>query len=60
MSLISISSTLALVLLFLVDEVKTAELVFKGSETWNTWQTPHGLTEIGDDGQLRLVKYRKD
>ncbi len=60
MFLISISSTLALVLLFLVDEVKTAELVFKGSETWNTWQTPHGLTEIGDDGQLRLVKYRKD
>jgi len=35
-------------------------LVFQGAESWRDWEVPFGLTEVGDQGQLRLVKYRKD
>ena len=32
-------------------------LVFQGAQTWQTWKAPPGLTEVGADGQLRLVKF---
>ena len=35
-------------------------LVFQGAESWQDWEVPFGLTEVGDQGQLRLTKYRKD
>ena len=36
------------------------EFRFDSEAAWSTWQRPHGLVQFGDDGQLRLVKYRKD
>ena len=36
------------------------KLVFQGAESWQDWEVPFGLTEVGDQGQLRLTKYRKD
>lgn len=36
------------------------ELVFNSDAAWADWQRPFGLTEIGNEGQLRLVKFRKD
>lgn len=35
-------------------------LTFQGRDAWATWQMPFGLTEVGEDGQLQLVKFRKD
>ena len=35
-------------------------LTFQGRDAWATWQTPFGLTEVGENGQLQLVKFRKD
>ena len=36
------------------------ELVFDSDAAWADWQQPFGLTEIGNEGQLQLVKFRKD
>ena len=35
-------------------------LTFQGQDAWATWQAPFGLTEVGENGQLQLVKFRKD
>ena len=35
-------------------------LTFQGRGAWATWQMPFGLTEVGENGQLQLVKFRKD
>ena len=35
-------------------------LTFQGRDAWATWQVPFGLTEVGENGQLQLVKFRKD
>lgn len=35
-------------------------LTFQGRDAWATWQMPFGLTEVGENGQLQLVKFRKD
>ena len=35
-------------------------LTFQGQDAWATWQVPLGLTEVGENGQLQLVKFRKD
>ena len=35
-------------------------LSFDSAEKWALWEKPFGLTEIGDEGQMQLVKFRKD
>ncbi len=60
MHAISLWTWTALVCLLLLGPARAEELVFKGAQTWQQWQIPFGVTEVGDEGQLRLVKYRKD
>lgn len=45
---------------FAVVPASSEILTFQGREAWETWQTPFGLTEVGENGQLQLVKFRKD
>ena len=45
---------------FALSAAYAERLVFQGAESWRDWEVPFGLTEVGDQGQLRLVKYRKD
>lgn len=45
---------------FAVVPASSETLTFQGREAWATWQTPFGLTEVGENGQLQLVKFRKD
>lgn len=40
--------------------VQGADLTFRGEAAWGTWETPFGLIEVGDRGQLQLIKFRKD
>ena len=40
--------------------VSSETLTFQGRDAWATWQVPLGLTEVGENGQLQLVKFRKD
>ncbi len=35
-------------------------LSFDSAEEWAQWQQPFGLTQVGEQGQLSLVKFRKD
>ena len=52
---------LPLVLVALVAMAAGSEtLTFQGRDAWATWQVPFGLTEVGENGQLQLVKFRKD
>ncbi len=44
----------------LVECVRADDLVFRGQASWQNWEAPFGLTQVGDEGQLRLVKYRKN
>ena len=39
---------------------RSETLTFQGRDAWATWQVPFGLTEVGENGQLQLVKFRKD
>ena len=48
------------VCVFALSAAYAERLVFQGAESWRDWEVPFGLTEVGDQGQLRLVKYRKD
>ncbi len=45
---------------FAVVAAGSETLTFQGRDAWATWQLPFGLTEVGEDGQLQLVKFRKD
>ncbi|MYC73592.1 MAG: hypothetical protein F4X17_23065 [Gemmatimonadetes bacterium] len=40
--------------------VSSETLTFQGRDAWATWRVPLGLTEVGENGQLQLVKFRKD
>ena len=52
---------LSLVCVAVVATVASSEtLTFQGQDAWATWQVPFGLTEVGENGQLQLVKFRKD
>jgi hypothetical protein len=42
------------------DRASGERLTFQGAAAWQTWKAPPGLTEVGAEGQLRLVKFRKD
>ena len=33
---------------------------FDSAAGWKTWEMPYGLVQIGDEGQLQLVKFRKE
>ena len=35
-------------------------LSFDSAEEWAQWQQPFGLVQVGEQGQLSLVKFRKD
>ncbi len=48
------------VCVFALSAAYAERLVFQGTESWRDWEVPLGLTEVGDQGQLRLVKYRKN
>ena len=45
---------------FAVVAAGSETLTFQGRDAWATWQMPFGLTEVGENGQLQLVKFRKD
>ena len=54
---------LALVILcclLLVAPLAAEVLSFDSAEEWALWQKPFGLTQVGAEGQLQLVKFRKD
>ncbi len=55
--------TRLLILLAALNVLHTAsadELRFDNKAAWQDWQMPHGLIEFTADGQLGLVKYRKE
>ncbi|HIG54143.1 MAG TPA: hypothetical protein EYG11_12305 [Candidatus Latescibacteria bacterium] len=35
-------------------------LTFDSAAAWESWEAPYGLVQIGDAGQLQLIKYRKN
>ena len=48
-------------LFLLCTKLLNAEtLVFNSAVQWQTWTSPHGLTQIGPEGQLQLVNFRKN
>ena len=49
-----------LIALLLPALLDADEFRFDNAGAWNTWDMPHGLVRFGADGQLQLVKYRKD
>ena len=52
-----------LILLFIALSplaVNAEILTFQGQETWSTWRAPIGLTQVGDEGQLQLTKFRRN
>ena len=52
-----------LILLFIALSplaVNAEILTFQGPETWSTWRAPIGLTQVGDEGQLQLTKFRRN
>ncbi len=49
-----------LLLLLCSTALCAAELRFDSAAAWSSWEMPFGLVHFGDEGQLQLVKYRKD
>jgi hypothetical protein len=47
-------------LLALGSALSAEQLTFQGQAAWSTWKAPLGLTQIGQRGELKLVKFRKD
>ena len=50
----------ALSCLLLAAPLAAELLRFDSAEEWTLWQKPFGLTQVGSEGQLQLVKFRKD
>ena len=50
----------ALSCLLLAAPLAAELLNFDSAEEWALWQKPFGLTQVGPEGQLQLVKFRKD
>ena len=49
--------------LFLLSSVRPSSaehLTFDRAEDWANWEAPFGLVQIGERGQLQLVKYHKN
>ena len=51
---------IALSCLLLVAPLAADMLSFDSAEEWALWDKPFGLTQVGAEGQLQLVKFRKD
>ena len=49
-----------IVCLVLAAPLAAEMLSFDSAEKWAQWQQPFGLVQVGDQGQLTLVKFRKD
>ena len=47
-------------LLLSTRTVLAERLTFDSAEAWETWEAPYGLIQVGEQGQLQLVKYRKE
>jgi len=39
---------------------RAERLTFDSAAAWESWEAPYGLVQIGDAGQLQLIKYRKN
>ena len=50
----------ALYYLLLAAPLAAELLTFDSAEEWALWEKPFGLTQVGAEGQLQLVKFRKD
>ena len=50
----------ALSYLLLAAPLAAELLTFDSAEEWALWEKPFGLTQVGAEGQLQLVKFRKD
>ncbi|MDP6700360.1 MAG: hypothetical protein QGH25_11975, partial [Candidatus Latescibacteria bacterium] len=50
---------IALAALLLAASGRADQMRFDSAADWARWQMPHGLVQIGEDGRLGLVKYRK-
>ena len=50
----------ALSCLLLAAPLAAELLRFDSAEEWALWQKPFGLTQVDAEGQLQLVKFRKD
>jgi hypothetical protein len=51
---------IALSCLVLVAPLAAEMLSFDSPEEWALWEKPFGLTQVSAEGQLQLVKFRKD
>lgn len=49
-----------LLLLSSVCPSSAERLTFDSAEDWVSWKAPFGLVQISEEGQLQLVKYRKN
>ena len=47
-------------LLLWTGVVLAERLTFDRAEQWQRWQMPYGLVQIGEEGALRLVAFRKE
>ena len=55
------TTLLAMLLCALLSGAAGAEqLLFDSAEDWASWTMPHDLIQVGTDGRLRLVKFRRD
>ena len=55
------TTLLAMLLCALLSGAAGAEqLLFDSAEDWASWTMPHDLNQVGTDGRLRLVKFRRD
>ena len=50
----------SLILLLCTRASQAERLTFDRAADWESWQVPYGLVEVGDSGQLQLVKYHKN
>ena len=53
-------TTLLLLLTLLLTRSAADQLRFASPADWASWTVPHGLVQVGDDGRLQLVKFRRD
>ena len=53
-------TTLLLLLTLLLTRSAADQLRFASPADWASWTAPHGLVQVGDNGRLQLVKFRRD
>lgn len=55
-----ISTAVAIFCAGLVGTSTAEQLSFDSPADWTSWNMPHGLINVGDDGRLQLTKFRRD